>query len=266
MNITHPINFAIIGDSAAFGIGDFDKYGNCRGWGYHLAKAFSAPLVYINVSRPGAKTVEVRQVQLEKVLPLRPHITAVIVGGNDVLRNDFDPFRIHQNIREITRILTEANSEVLLLQLHDATRIIPMPALLARVLRRRVNLLNAISESIAKEFNAIFLQTRNIDDLYNKKFWHVDRMHPSSLGHQLLAREYRDLLVKRNWMIEPIGVEPTATLARRDSFLWLLLHGTPWLIKRSVDLLPAMAYLCFLEAMSILRRRPDKDPEVTRFS
>jgi hypothetical protein len=43
-----PITFAVVGDSAASGVGDSDDKGNYFGWTYHLAKAFQEPLVYIN--------------------------------------------------------------------------------------------------------------------------------------------------------------------------------------------------------------------------
>ncbi len=262
MSGSKPITFAVMGDSAASGVGDTDINGTCRGWSYYLARAFSTPLVYLNVSTPGAKSVDVRLGQLEQVLPLRPDITAVVIGGNDLLRNRFDPAKIYENIREVTKKLTEANSEVLLLQLHDATKIVPMPNLLARILRRRVNVLNTITENIAKEFGVVFLQTRNIGNLYKRELWHVDRMHPSTLGHQVLALEYRKLLIERNWMIEPIDLEFVSRPSRRESIVWLLCHGTPWFIKRSVDLLPAMLFLCLVEAINIIRRRPQLDPSM----
>ena len=46
-----PITLAVVGDSAASGVGDSDDQGNYFGWTYHLAKAFQEPLVYINASR-----------------------------------------------------------------------------------------------------------------------------------------------------------------------------------------------------------------------
>ena len=60
----NPITFAVVGDSAASGVGDSDDYGNHFGWTYHLAKAFHEPLVYINASRTGARSAEVLNIQL----------------------------------------------------------------------------------------------------------------------------------------------------------------------------------------------------------
>ena len=52
-----PLRFVVLGDSAAAGIGDSDKFGNNFGWGYYLARCIQSPLVYANVSRPGAQNM-----------------------------------------------------------------------------------------------------------------------------------------------------------------------------------------------------------------
>jgi len=253
--ISPNITFAILGDSAASGVGDADRDGINRGWSFYLANAFHEPLTYINVSRPGAKSAEVRHVQLEKILDSSPDITAVIVGGNDVLRNGFDPGAIYHHLRETTQLLKSVNSEVLFLQLHDPTQIVPLPKLLARVLRRRINALNAITLSIALEFNAIMLETREIENVYAGSNWHVDRMHPSKIGHQMLAAHFRDLLVARSWKLAPVIVEARRPASKTKAVIWMMRHGTPWFLKRSVDLFPAAAYLSLCEGLRILLRR-----------
>ncbi len=249
------ITFVVLGDSAASGVGDADHDGVNRGWSFYLANAFHEQLTYINVSRPGAKSAEVRHVQLEKVISSAPDISAVIVGGNDVLRNGFDPHLIYRHLRETTQLLKEANSEVLLLQLHDPTQIVPLPRLLARVLRRRINALNAITRSIAQEFDAVLLETREIENVYEGSNWHVDRMHPSKIGHQILASHFRELLIARAWKLAPVVVENRRRTSRTKSVIWMMRHGTPWFLKRSVDLFPAALYLSVCEGLRILMRR-----------
>ena len=66
--MNQPLTLAIIGDSAGSGVGDSDSNGNYFGWGYHLAQAFTEPLVYINAARPGAQSKEVLHEQLHKAL------------------------------------------------------------------------------------------------------------------------------------------------------------------------------------------------------
>ena len=247
--------FAILGDSAASGVGDSDKNGVTRGWSYYLAKHFQDPLVYINLSRPGAQSAEVLQDQLPKALMFKPDIAAVIVGGNDALRNGFDPNKLHQNLRATISELKKSGAEVLLLQLHDPTRIVPLPKLLAQVLSRRVNAVNRVIHSVGREFNAQILMTRSIQDIYERKVWHIDRMHPSKYGHQIMATHFREILLRRNWKIDPIAIEETPITSKKSSIIWMLRNGTPWFFKRSFDLFPAALILMTVEFVKIIFRR-----------
>jgi lysophospholipase L1-like esterase len=128
-----PITFAVVGDSAASGVGDSDDHGNHFGWTYHLAKAFQEPLVYINASRPGARSAEVLNIQLPKVLEHTPELAAVIVGGNDLLRSNFSPEIFEKNLRQTLVELVSNGSTIMLLELHDPTVIVPMPYLVGRI-------------------------------------------------------------------------------------------------------------------------------------
>jgi len=247
--------FAILGDSAASGVGDSDKNGVTRGWGYYLAKHFQDPLVYVNLSRPGAQSAEVLEDQLPKALMFKPDIAAVIEGGNDALRNGFDPNKLHQNLRATILELKNSGAEVLLLQLHDPTQIVPLPRLLARVLSRRINAVNRVIHSVGREFNAQILLTRSIQDIYERKVWHVDRMHPSKYGHQLMATHFREILLRRNWRIEPIAIEETPVTSKKSKVVWMLKNGTPWFFKRSFDLFPAAILLMSVEFFKIIFMR-----------
>ncbi len=251
--------FAILGDSAASGVGDSDKNGVTRGWGYHLAKHFQDPLVYVNLSRPGAQSAEVLEDQLPKALAFKPDIAAVIVGGNDALRNGFDPNKLHQNLRTTISELKKSGSEVLLLQLHDPTQIVPLPRLLARVLSRRINAVNRVIHSVGREFNAQILLTRSIQNIYERRVWHVDRMHPSKYGHQLMATHFREILLRCNWRIDPIVIEETPITSKKSSVIWMLRNGTPWFFKRSFDLFPAALLLMSIELFKIVFKRQSNE-------
>ncbi len=246
--------FVILGDSAAAGTGDADKNGALRGWSYYLAKQFNQPLIYANLSRPGAQSSEVLVDQLPKALTLDPTITAVIVGGNDALRNGFSPDVLRQNLRQTLKALRECGSEIMLLQLHEPTKIAPLPKTLGIVLNRRIESVNTVVRAVGAEFGAHVLAVRDIPDIYDRKRWHVDRMHPSKFGHQILAQHFRDLLTPR-WDISAVTIDPISERAPKDSLLWMLRHATPWFIKRSVDLLPAALLLVLGEYCRILTNR-----------
>ena len=103
------------------------------------------------------------------------------------------------------------------------------------MLRRRINAVNRVTQSLANEFGADVLQTRRIDNIYDRKVWHVDRMHPSKYGHQLwLAKHFREiLLIQKDWSISPIEVEAVKEISKVQSVKWMLRNGTPWFLKRS---------------------------------
>jgi hypothetical protein len=197
--------------------------------------------------------------QLPKALVFKPDIAAVIVGGNDALRNGFDPNKLHQNLRATILELKKSGAEVLLLQLHDPSRIVPLPRLLARVLCRRINAVNRVIHSVGREFNAQILLTRSIQDIYERKVWHVDRMHPSKYGHQVMATHFREILLRCNWRIDPISIEETPITSKKSSMIWMLRNGTPWFFKRSFDLFPAALLLMSIELFKIVFKRQDNE-------
>ena len=117
-----------------------------------------------------------------------------------------------------------------------------MPKTLGTILSRRINAVNLVTQAIAAEFGSKILRTRELEGIYERKVWHIDRMHPSKFGHQLLAHHFREML-RSNWEITPITFEPIAPKPKSESIKWMLRNGTPWFLKRSVDLLPAALYL-----------------------
>jgi lysophospholipase L1-like esterase len=252
-----PLSLAIIGDSAASGVGDSDTHGNHFGWGYHLAQAFTEPLIYINASRPGAQSKEVLHEQLPKILIHEPELVAVIVGGNDLLRNGFSPQVFEENLNETLRAIEEIGATSMLLELHDPTQIVPMPRLVARVCRRRVNAVNQISRKMAHRYSSILLETRSLEEIYARDKWHVDRMHPSRHGHQFIADNFAHLLRKRGFEVDSVKFTRTNNRSRKDSIIWMLKNGTPWFLKRSIDLLPAILILSIYELVYMARHRND---------
>jgi hypothetical protein len=119
-------------------------------------------------------------------------------------------------------------------------------------LSRRINAVNRVIHSVGREFNAQILLTRSIQDIYERKVWHVDRMHPSKYGHQLMATHFREILLRRNWRIEPITIEETPATSKKSKMLWMLKNGTPWFFKRSFDLFPAALLLMSIEFFKMI--------------
>ena len=251
---SHP-TFVVLGDSAAYGTGDEIKAGQFRGWAGFLADAFQEGCDYFNYSRPGAKSNEVVATQLPKALRQNPDICAVIVGGNDLLRNNFDPVLLYNNLRSCCQQLLAMGSEIIMVELHDPNQLLKLPKLMRQVLSRRVNAVNAVYRKVALEFEIVTVKTRAINNVHDRKNWHIDRMHPGPEGHFMLARNIADQLRKRGWAIS-LPYQLTLThRSRSEKITWLLRNGTPWFFKRSFDLLPAAMILMMFEfCKSILEK------------
>jgi len=250
-----PVLFVVLGDSAASGVGDSDDLENYFGWGHHLAEAFAEPVTYLNLARPGAQSGEVLELQLPKIATLSPDLVAVIVGGNDLLRNGFSPRTFEKNLNATLEAIEEMGAISMLLELHDPTAIVPMPRLLQRVCQRRVNEVNRITHRMAKRFGSVILETRTLPGIYAREKWHVDRMHPSRNGHQFIADSFAHLLRNRGFEIGIVDFSSGNNRSRKDSILWMIRNGVPWFFKRSFDLLPAMLLLMSVEIFQIIFKK-----------
>ncbi len=244
--------FVVLGDSAAYGTGDEISAGVFRGWAGFLAEAFQDGCDYFNFSRPGAKSTEVLEKQLPKALREQPDICALIVGGNDLLRNGFDPLLLYKNLRNCCQQLMAMGSEVIMVELHDPNQLLRLPKLMSRVLNRRVAAVNAVYRKVALEFEIITIKTRKIGDVHNRRNWHIDRMHPGPAGHFMLARSVAEQLRRRGWAVSLPHKLNVVQKSKGDKIKWLLRNGTPWFLKRSVDLLPAAVLLMAYELIKVM--------------
>jgi hypothetical protein len=80
-------------------------------------------------------------------------------------------------------------------------------------------------------------------------------MHPSKFGHQFIAQQFAVLLRERGYFIGEVQIDPINNRSRKDSILWMLRNGTPWFLKRSVDLFPGLIWLSGAELIYILRQK-----------
>ena len=251
LTIKSAVTLTVIGDSAAYGIGD-EADGAPRGWAWYLSQLFYDQCLYENFARPGAQSSEVLDVQLPKALLTEPDICAVIVGGNDLLRNGFSPKKLQENLRSTCAQLMEIGSEVVMIELHDPNQLLRLPRLLKRVLRRRVESVNNVYYQIADELDVLLIRTRAIPDVHSLKNWHIDRMHPGPHGHQLLAREMAENLRRRGWSLRLPIIEDRKRENSPKQLRWLIANGVPWFAKRSFDLLPAALVLMAIEFVRVI--------------
>jgi len=244
----------ILGDSAAAGVGDQVEEGIFKGWGHYLFTAMPTMKEYHNLSRPGARVSEMATIQLDLALSIKPKVAIFIIGGNDVLRNNFNPKEMYMHLADVTMRLQAIGCDVYGMNLHDPSRIIPLPKVLKKVLQRRVFAVNKVYTTLVERYNLKLLDISKIEEVYDKQMWHVDRMHPNKIGHQKLASYFANLLRANKYQIHPIYVESPTSASKVDNWMWMIKKGTPWFAKRSIDLFPVIFFLSICELLGLTDR------------
>ncbi|NBU06112.1 MAG: SGNH/GDSL hydrolase family protein [Acidimicrobiia bacterium] len=186
-------SLVVLGDSVGFGVGDEDNAHPNKGVGAFLNKALMNFSSYANYSRPGARMREVFEVQLPKALEHEPDVVVLIAGGNDVLRQNFNPDDIYWSMYGTVTTLRKRGADVLTMKLHDPNRKIRLPKRLARLLHQRVEILNRIIDDVSGATGAQCLDVRRIDTVYDQSVWHIEDTTYGTSPHRffVLARAKR---------------------------------------------------------------------------
>jgi len=237
----------VLGDSVSSGVGDERADTAEPGVGGFLRSALPGCRAYHNFARPGARAREVLEVQVPRALALEPDVALLIAGGNDVLRANYDPRDILHCLRHAAHHLTRRGAEVMLMRLHEPSRNIRLPRRLSRLLEERIDHVNAAVTSVTEEFDLACLDVRRLGATYERRSWHIDRMHPSTRGHLELAEAFADLLARRGFATASPQGPLEATRTRREDLVWMLRHGVPWFVKRCKDLFPGIGWLLLRE-------------------
>ena len=253
--------FAALGDSITVGMGDPVPGGGWRGWATLLAGTLAQPELH-NLATLGALAADVERAQLPAAMALRPDVASVVVGINDTLRGDFDPERTGTSIGRTVAALRAAGAEVLTIRLPDPGQMFGLPGALARQLARRMRAVNAAVDEVARRYGTVHLDTARDPATYERRYWSVDRLHPNERGHRLVACRFHALLAAADFPVglgpdpEPSSPPPT----RRAEMGWMATKGTAWLVRRSRDLVPALAGLAVREWLGLGREEPEPEP------
>jgi lysophospholipase L1-like esterase len=252
--------FAALGDSITLGIGDPVRGAGgrgraWRGWAALLAGGLHDPSLHILAS-PGARFADVEHDQLPSALRLRPDVAGFVVGVNDTLRSSFDPAVIGAAAAHTVGALRAAGAEVLTMRLPDPGRMLGLPGSLARPLARRMQEVNAVMDAVATRFGTLHYDAAGDDEVYDRRMWAVDRLHPSERGHRLIACRYYDALAAAGLPTGPRpDPEPSSPPPTRLAQVgWMATKGTAWVLRRSTDLIPGLLALAVREAFT---RHPD---------
>lgn len=106
--------------------------------------------------------------------------------------------------------------------------------------------LNDATNQVVVQRGALCLDVHLMPGAYDATAWSVDRLHPSELGHRMLASGFAALLAEAGIAVpHPVALACSGgrqvTTAQHIS--WLLLEGVPWLGRRGREFLPHAAAL-----------------------
>jgi lysophospholipase L1-like esterase len=249
------VSILALGDSSVFGVGDYgDRLPAVgAGWTGRLAHDIGA-VRFINVSRNGARARDLNTSQIKAALGMEPTLALVCIGTNDVLRGDFSPEVIRKNLVAFLRRLHQIESTVIFLGLPDPVITAPGPLSLRRILHRRVKIVNEILFDISVNEDAIFVSTWQLP--YHREYWHVDRMHPSPQGHQVIANHVRSELALLRKSRQ--NIEFRVVRSKNFERYWLMTNGLKWFLKRSIDLIPGLIWLVLSERVAIRNQLKQK--------
>lgn len=231
---------AVLSDSIGVGVGDRTFGGGWRGFAPLLANALGAARL-VNLSFNGARIGSVRAVQLPTALRVRPEAAVLMVGMNDTMRSDFDRTRLRTDLGSVVSQLVAAGTTVVTIRYHDHSRVFRLPGPLRRALAARIDQLNTVFDDVVQRHNVPMLDLHRMPGAYHPATWSVDRLHPSELGHRLLAREFAHAFAEAGLAVPgevSLACGGGAEISGLDHVAWLVVKGIPWLLRRGSDVVP----------------------------
>ena len=199
--MTRWSTFVALGDSVTEGVGDPLPDGGLRGWATRLADALAVVVDdfrYVNLARHGLTTAEIRDQQLERALDLQPDLAGAIAGMNDAIKPWFREEEIAEPLEDIVSALAGAGATVLMATLPDVTRTLPMVKRTRPRLRGRLEAANEVIREVAARHapSALLIDARGFAEEIRGGNFSIDRLHPNSRGHLLIARAFAEKLAE----------------------------------------------------------------------
>jgi lysophospholipase L1-like esterase len=229
--------FVAIGDSFTEGMSDPHPSGNgYRGWADRLAEHMARrnpDLLYANLAIRGRLTARVVDEQVPAALAMQPDLVSYSCGVNDLMRRNFslDEWRITYEGGLVR--LRESGADVLVVAFGDPTG---RPGF-ARSWIPRYEALNRATVEMAHRHGCYLLDFWPRKQLDRDIYWSDDRLHLSTLGHQVTAEVAATILGvpfdSDSHVIAPDRPIPWWYRRVQDA-QWAVEHAVPWAVRRAM--------------------------------
>lgn len=178
--------YVALGDSSTEGLEDPDGAGGYRGWANRLAERVAQAqggLLYANLGVRGKRSRDIREEQLGSALALKPNLTTLFAGSNDLLERRFDAGKLEAELRCMMTALVREKAVVLTFTLPDLTGVMPI----GRFLAPRVRAMNEAIREAAAATGARLIDFASYPVGSDPRLWSADRFHVNAEGHARIA-------------------------------------------------------------------------------
>jgi lysophospholipase L1-like esterase len=180
----------VLGDSIAAGVREPSPGYRDVSWsdrlGAGLALARPGAVVH-NLGRRDLTAFEIRESQLEAALALRPDLAIVAAGGNDLLRREFDPGVVGEELSAIVGPLRASGADVLTFDLFDNTGTGLVPERFVAVLGERLVELADVTRAASTAVGGWHAPLRAHPAAGDVGIFATDGLHLNARGHAIVA-------------------------------------------------------------------------------
>ena len=180
-----PLNYVVLGDSTAAGVGADYESGIAASTERELGRHFQVNMINLAVS--GAQMEDVRERQLPTAVSLRPDVVLLSAGANDVTHLTLIR-SMRADLRAIVHELRAANPDVKIVITGSPDMGSPprIPRVLRGVASRRTKQVNEMFEKEARENSLVFAPiATTTGPLFRQDhtLFAADEFHPNERGY-----------------------------------------------------------------------------------
>jgi lysophospholipase L1-like esterase len=226
--------FVAIGDSWTEGVGDPDpgRPNGLRGWADRVAEVLAGrrgDFGYANFAIRGHRVGEIIDQQLAPALALQPDLLTIQGAGNDLLRTRVDIDALVATIDDAVAQAVSTGAEVVIFT-HGAAASGPFKAL-----RGRIAVFNELIREVVDTHGVVLVDNWRLKEAQDPRYWDVDRVHLSPVGHHRAAIHVLDALgvdhdLARDALPDAAAVRVAARV--RTDLAWAGTFVGPWAYRR----------------------------------
>jgi lysophospholipase L1-like esterase len=228
--------YVAIGDSSTEGLVDEDGAGGFRGWADRLAEHIDDAypgLAYANLAVRGLSAGASCEAAISPALAMRPDLSTVVAGMNDLLRRNYDAARVAGQVGVMITALRQLGTTVVTFTIPDVSARMRM----GRTLSARTDALNACLRKIATDTGALLLDLASYELAGDPRMWARDRIHGNAEGHARIGAELAYLVGLPTAAAGALSASLPPLPPRRLRDLaadatWLASYVAPWALRR----------------------------------